>query len=206
MSSTTHTSSSFRHQLVRLGPHLVVLLFFVAITFAMTWPLALHLTTSVIGPFRSDNYEYIWKIYWVKHALFDLRQSPWVVPDIYYPGGYLLAFGEITPLHTFWGLPVTLLVGEVASYNVFILMSTVLSGYITYLWLWTLTGNRGASVLGGLIFAFCPYRMARIAGHLPLVSTEGFPLFFLGAESFVKEQKPRDAICYHARGYGGGVT
>ncbi|NIV37335.1 MAG: hypothetical protein GWN58_50310, partial [Anaerolineae bacterium] len=123
--------------------------------------MALHFTTSVIGPFRSDNFEYIWKIYWIKHALFDLRQSPWQVPDIYYPSGYLLAFGEITPLHTFWGLPITLLVGEVASYNSFILISTILSGYFTYLWLWTLTGNRAASVLGGLIFAFYPYRMAR---------------------------------------------
>ena len=194
MNPGTHTSYGLRYRLLRLGPHLGVMLFFALITVAMTWPLALHLSTSVIGPFRSDNYEYIWKIYWVKHALFDLRQSPWLVADIYYPSGYLLAFGEITPLHTFWGLPVTLLVGEVASYNLFILISTVLSGYFTYVWLWRLTGNRAASVLGGLIFAFCPYRMARIAGHLPLVSTGGFPLFFLGAENFAEKQKPRDAL------------
>ena len=119
---------------------------------------------------------------------------PGKLPDIYYPSGYPLSFGEITPLHTFWGLPITLLVGEVASYNLLILISTVLSGFFTYLWLWTLTGNRAASVLGGLIFAFYPYRMARIAGHLPLVSTQGFPLFFLGAESFVEERKPCGAL------------
>jgi hypothetical protein len=160
----------------------------------MTWPLILHLDSSVIGPFRNDNYEYIWKIYWIKHALFDLHQSPWLAPEIYYPDGYLLAYGEITPLHTFWGLPITLLVGEVASYNLFILISTILSGYFTYLWLWSLTGSRGASLLGGLIFAFCPYRMARIAGHLPLVSTEGLPLFFLSVERFLGQQRPRYAF------------
>ena len=173
--------------------NIAVFVLFVVVSLIMTWPLALHLGSSVIGPFRTDNFEYIWKIYWVKHALFDLGQSPWIAPDIYYPNGYLLAYGEITPLHTFWGLPITLLTGEVTSYNLFILFSTILSGYFTYLWVLSLTRNQPASILAGVIFAFCPYRMARIAGHLPLVSTEGFPLFFLGIEQFVQKQRLRDA-------------
>jgi len=165
-----------------------VFVFFTVASVAMTWPLVLHLGSSVIGPFRSDNFEYIWKIYWIKHALFDLGQSPWRVADIYYPSGYLLAYGEITPLHTFLGLPITLLTNEVTSYNLFILVSTILSGYLTYLWVRALTKNHAASILAGIVFAFCPYRMARIAGHLPLVSTQGFPLFFLGIERFVQQE------------------
>jgi hypothetical protein len=130
-----------------LASHLGVATIFVLATIMMTWPLALHLGKSVIGPFRNDNFEYLWKIYWVKHALIDLRQSPWVAPDIYYPHGYRLAYGEITPLHTFLGLPVTLLVGEIASYNLFILASTALSGYFTYVWILSLTGNRAAGLV-----------------------------------------------------------
>jgi hypothetical protein len=162
---------------------LLVCVLYLAISLICTWPLALHIATHVIGPFHGDNLEYVWKMWWVRHAWFDLRISPWFVPHIYWPHGYPLAYGEITPLHTVLMLPVNLLLGEVCTYNLAILLSVWLSGWLAYLWLLDLTGGRkGAAFVGGLIFAFCPYRMARIAGHLPLVSTEGIPLVLWGLE------------------------
>jgi len=170
-----------------------VALLFSLLAIVVTWPLCLHLGTKVIGPFLGDNLEYVWKIWWVKHALMDLGQSPLVQPDIYYPFGYQLAYGEITPIHTYLGIPSTALVGPTATYNLFILASISLSGFFTYLFVYEWTGNRSAGIVAGFVFAFCPYRMARIAGHLPLVDTQWLPLFFLFLERFIDRHRRANA-------------
>jgi len=174
---------------------LLVPILYALVSLIFTWPLVLHVSTSVIGPFHGDNLEYVWKIWWVRHAWFERGISPWLVPHIHWPYGYPLTHGEITPLHTVVMLPVNLLLGEVCTYNLAILLSTWLSGWLTYLWLKDLTGgDRGAAFVGGLVFAFCPYRMARIAGHLPLISTEGIPLVLWGVERFWRRHWWRDGL------------
>lgn len=163
---------------------------YLAIALAFTWPLALHLSTHVIGPFYGDNLEYVWKIWWVRHAWFDLRVSPWIVPQAYWPYGYALTYGEITPLHTVLMLPINLLLGEVRTYNLVVLLSIWLAGWVTYRWLLDLTeGRQGPAFVGGLVFALCPYHMARIAGHLPLMSTAGIPLTLWGMERFWERRR-----------------
>ncbi len=114
-------------------------------------------------------------------------------PDIYYPYGYPLALGEISPLHTYFGLPLTVLFGPVVAYNLFILGSVFFSGFFTYLYVRELTDRASAGLLSGLIFAFLPYRMARIAGHLPLVDTQWIPLYLLFLERVLRRRRARDA-------------
>jgi hypothetical protein len=170
-----------------------VVLLFVMLAIVVTWPLPLHLSTHIIGPFYGDNLEYVWKIWWVEHALIELRQSPLVQPDIFYPYGYPLAYGEITPMHTYLGLPLTMMLGPVATYNLFILASFVLSGLFTYLFVRRLTKSAAAGIVAGVIFTFCPYRMARIAGNLPLVDTHWLPLCLLFVERFISRRRWADA-------------
>ena len=171
-----------------------VTLLFLLLSVILTWPLAANLTTQVIGPFHGDNLEYVWKIWWVKHALLDLGQSPLLQPEVYYPYGYPLAYGEITPIHTYVGVPFTALLGPIATYNLFILTSFVTSGLFCYLFVRELTGSAPAGVLAGVVFAFCPYRMARVAGNLPLVDTQWIPLFILFLERFSSRHRRRDAV------------
>lgn len=180
---------------VEVANNLFASILYLLVSLIFTWPLVLHISTSVIGPFHGDNLEYVWKIWWVRHAWLDLRISPWLVPHVYWPHGYSLTYGEITPLHTVVMLPVNLLLGEVCAYNLAILLSAWLSGWLAYLWLKDLTGgDRCAAFVGGLIFAFCPYRMARIAGHLPLISTEGIPLVLWGMERFWRRRRWGDGL------------
>jgi hypothetical protein len=172
---------------------------YLVLVVVFTWPLALHAATHVIGPFRGDNLEYVWKVWWVRHSWFERHASPWFVPHVYWPYGYDPAYGEITPLHTVLMLPVNLLLGEVWTYNLAILFSAWLSAWLTYLWLVDLTeGRQGAAFVGGLIFAFCPYRMARIAGHLPLVGTQGIPLVLWGLERFWQRRRLSDGLLISA--------
>ncbi len=169
------------------GPTARATVLFTILAVIVTWPLVAHLSTQVIGPFYGDNLEYVWKIWWTKHAILDLGQSPLIQPDIYYPFGYPLAYGEITPIHTYLGIPVTALFGPVATYNLFILLSVVLSGLFTYLFVRELTDSDPAGIVAGVGFALCPYHMARIAGNLPLVDTQWLPLFLLFLERFIQK-------------------
>ena len=184
--------------------HPGALLLYTALTCIFLYPLPLHLTTQVIGPFHGDNLEYLWKMTWVKQALFDLHQSPLSVPHIYAPYGYPLATGEITPIHTYLGAPLTALLGAITTYNLFILFSFILSGWFTYLLVHRLTGSTAAALLSGVIFAFCPYRIARAAGHLPLMDTQWIPLFLLALEEFIRTPRARflvlAGLCYAAAG------
>jgi len=163
-------------------PHLAALGIYAALTAVMTWPLVARFGSAVLGP-PGDNLEYFWKLWWFKHALLDLRVSPFFHPGVFYPFGYPLALSETTLVHTLLGLPLTALLGETVAYNTMVFASFVLSGYGVYLLACQGGCSRVASWFAGAAFAFCPYRMAHLgAGHLPLLGTGWIALVFWALE------------------------
>src|SRR5690606_16152809 len=136
----------YNTNMTRRAAHpLIVPLLYALLTCAFTFPLILNLTTHVLGDARLDNYEYVWKLWWVQHAVFDLGVSPWFHERIYYPFGYPLAYGEMTPIHTFLLMPVTRVLGAVVTYNLIMIGSSILTGWATYAlarrWLTRLTSD-----------------------------------------------------------------
>lgn len=198
-----------------LRAHIAVLAFYLLLAVMFTFPLILHFDTHVLavrddsaplGGAKIDNMEYVWKLWWVPHALFDLHISPFFAPDIYAPFGYPLAYGEITPLHTFGLLPITLLFGATAAFNVAALGSTMLTGWATYLlarrFLTQNTGqHRGgdewlihaAALFAGAAFALCGYRMQRLMGHLPLLGTHFLALALFQLDVWLERRRPHHA-------------
>jgi hypothetical protein len=175
--------------------NLAALSFFIIVTTTMLYPVVLNFSKLPAG---GDIYEYIWKLWWFKHALIETGQSPWIAPHIYYPHGYLLSYGETTPLNTILGLPLTWLLGEYRAFNTLLLLSTILSGFTTFLLVREITDSVWAGLLAGIIFAFAPYRRVRFL-HLNLLSTQWLPLIFYFLERFVRTRKPKYAL-------GGGIA
>ena len=166
--------------------HLGVIVLFSLLTAVMTWPLVAIMNRGVLGP-PGDNLEYVWKMWWFKRALLDLRTTPFFNPDVFYPFGYPLALSEMTMANTVLMLPVTLLLGETVAYNLAIYGSFVLSGYGMYLLLRGLRCGQIAALFGGVAFAYCPYRMSHMgAGHLPLMGTGWIPLLFWAIERMLQ--------------------
>jgi hypothetical protein len=64
----------------------------------------------------------------------------------------------------FW--PLAALFGPVLGWNLFLLLTYLAAGAFTYLWLRELRLPVGAALIGGLVFALEPYRVAQSAGHL----------------------------------------
>jgi hypothetical protein len=174
--------------------HILAIAFLSLLTVAVTWPLVLHFGSKVPGWYIADNYEYLWKMWWFKHALLDLHQSPLVAPQLFYPQGFQLANAELSPLLTVVGLPFTWLWGEIPTYNLLSLLSFIVAGWATFALVYRITGNGWAGILAGTLFALTPYHVERYAGILPSASVEGIPVFFLGLELWAQERRKRWAL------------
>ncbi|RME56543.1 hypothetical protein D6779_10440, partial [Candidatus Parcubacteria bacterium] len=169
------------------------LLFYVALSVIVTWPLVLHWKEMVPGWYVADNYEYLWKMWWFKEKLLH-GQSPFFAPRILYPYGYNLAYSELTFLHTVVGLPLTLFWGEVPAYNFFALLSFVLSGWGAFGFMKRVGMGFWPALFSGVVYMLTPYHVERYAGILPLMSVEGIPLFLWGVEEWLFSRKVRWAL------------
>ena len=185
-------NSSTRH----VALHITVLATLLVLSVVLTYPLVRILGSGILGaPAPGDNFEYLYKVWWFKRALFDLQVSPFFNARMFHPFGYNVALSETTLSNTIAALPVTLFCGEVVAYNLTMLGSFVLSGLGMYLLVLHLTASRAAGLLSGIVFAFCPYRLAHLgAGHLPLMGTQWLPLLFLYLDWMVVNQRPGDAL------------
>jgi hypothetical protein len=165
---------------VRWARSLPVPLYFLITTLLFTWPAALHLGHAVIGQL-GDNMHFAWLMGWFNRAIFQEGRSPLFAPQLNYPEGWHLARSETTPLLAVLGLPITWLGGPLMAYNVIALLTFFLSGLSVYAWVRRLTGDRLASLLAGTLYAFLPFRIAHfLGGHLNMLGTMWFPLFFMG--------------------------
>lgn len=177
-------------------PTRLALLFFLLITAVFLRPVIFHFFDQVSGV--GDTYEYVWRLWWIKHSLIDTAQSIWFVPYIYYPHGYPFAYSEVTPTNTFFGLPFTLAFGEFSAHNALLLINILLTAFTTFLLAYQLTGNWWASLLAGILFGFSSFRRGQYF-HLIHLTFQWFPLIFLFLERFLRTGRRKYA-------FAGGVA
>ena len=171
-----------------------VLFLYVVLTIAITYPVAFFLRTKVIGG-PADNFHFLWELWYVAHALFDLHKSPFFDPDVFVPFGFsLIRNQDLSPGTVLLFSPLTHFFGEVFTYNFLILASFVLTAFGTYLLARELWSNRLAAFLAGIIVGFCPYRFAHAGGHLSIVSTQWIPFFFLYLERLISRPRLKNAV------------
>ena len=160
----------------------------------MTYPAVLFLRTKVLGG-PGDNFHFLWELWYVAHALFDLHKSPFFDSDVFVPFGFsLIRNQDLSPGTVLLFSPLTHFFGEVFTYNFLVLASFPLTAFGTYLFARQLWSNRAAALLAGIIVGFCPYRFAHAAGHLSIVSTQWIPFFFLYLERLISKPRLRSAV------------
>ncbi len=142
----------------------------------------------------TDGWQNVWFLWWNGQALLDW-QSPFFSPLLYHPDGARLALQPLGLSNALLTMPVNLLFGPIAAYNLAVLLAFVLSGLAGYLLARRVSGNQAAAFVGGLIFAFSPYHLTRLwDGQLELMATHwpAFYAFFLLRA--VEERRPRDVL------------
>lgn len=174
-------ASRQRNDLIVIGVYLVLAI-------ALTYPLALHLTTHVPGR-GTDDPALTWNLWWMKYALFDLGAMPLYSSYIFYPIGVNLVAYTATFLNGVLALPLVLAFGVIPAQNLYVLGALVLGGYGAFLLsreiLSRLHSEGGlssdlAAGLAGAFYAFGAWHLSYVAaGHFMLLSNQWLPLFAL---------------------------
>ena len=127
---------------------------------------------------NSDGQWSIWNVAWIARTLVTDPANLFNA-NIFYPHQQTLAFSENNLAAGLLGVPVYWASkNPYLTLNVVFLVSMALSFAGAYYLVRHLTGDRRASVVSGICFAFCPYLFARTS-HIQLLITAGLPFALL---------------------------
>lgn len=170
----------------------LVTLFFLALSIVQTWPLVLHMDDHVMA-WAPDGYQHMWNLWWFKHQLLSLH-NPFRTDLLFYPQGSDLYMHTLTPVNGLFTLPWQILSGNVIlSWGITSLLFLTASGVGAYALAYRVSRDPWASLAGGMIFAFSPFVMTHINGHLNISTTWPIPFFVLAVLSFHDTLRLRDA-------------
>lgn len=163
--------------------HIAALVGYALLTVVMTWPLAAEATVAIPGD-SFDGWQNYWNLWWVKVALVERLQNPYVTDLLYYPTGVGLYFHTLNPFNGLATLPVQLSAGLIPAYNTVVLISWVLAGYGVFLLTRWVVGRRdsastAAAFCAGLVFTFAPVHMAHLLGHMQVMALQWLPFYAL---------------------------
>mgnify|MGYP004519864397 CR=1 FL=1 len=162
---------------------LLSLLFYTALFVAFNWPLAAHFGAAYPGHDGNDANIYVWNAYNFRQAVAS-GSNPFATTLLNYPRGLSLIMHAYTPVI---GLLNVLLRDEILAVNLALALSYVLSGVGAYRLTRRWVSNPVLCLLAGLIFAFSPYKLARLPEHYNLLLTATVPFYlyaFLEAFDF----------------------
>jgi hypothetical protein len=162
----------------------------------MTWPLARGLARDVAWDL-GDSILNMWILAWDCERFLDVlfghysHLRHFFDANIFHPAPLTLAYSEhlvpqalqIFPLYALTKNPIL-------CYNILFLSTYVLSGVGMFLFARELTGNTAAAFVGGLLFAFAPYRIPQ-ASHLQVLSSQWMPFALYGFRRWVEHGRTR---------------
>ena len=170
---------------------LSVLLIYILLGVAMTWPLAARLKTHLPGS-GDDVWTHQWTFWWVKQSIMD-RSSPFYTDLLFHPHGVSLAYHNIAWLNIAAWLPLQAIVGSIAAYNLLFIATFALNGFAMYLLARELTASEPAAFAGGLVYGFWPYTLSHY-DHPNLIVVCWVPLALLYLRRTLQEGQIRDAL------------
>ena len=137
-------------------------LFYLLLSYLLfAFSIGFKLTTRYIGKLSHDQIQYIWTLYWWPYAV-SHHINPLFSTYIWHPNGTDLSFAPASvPGASFIALPITLIFGPVASYNILIIVGNALSAFLTFLITKYLTRSFTAGVIAGLLFGFSTYQFVQ---------------------------------------------
>lgn len=156
----------------------LLLLFFAyaLLTVVFTYPAVFHLSDKVIGD-GGDNYQFL-SFQYLATSQIQNGQFPFGWTNYWrYPVGFDFSTGYDSTLLLLTGLflyPV--FIDPVLVYNLSVLIFFILNCFFSYLFFQKMTKNTLLGFIGGVIYGFSFYNLARGGGHSNLLMTGFIPL------------------------------
>jgi hypothetical protein len=149
---------------------------FVGGALALTWPLALRLTTALpanLGDPLLNSIILAWNTQWLTGA----RAGGFWDAPIFHPHDNALAYSEHLIGQTLFVWPIFAATDNaVLTYNIALLASFALSGVASYLWIHALTGRRDVALVFAAALTFSPFRMGAQLSRLQMLAAGWLPL------------------------------
>jgi len=141
-----------------------------------------------------DQYANVWFLRWTPFALLH-GLNPLFSTFANYPFGVNLVTNTSSPLLGLLGMPVTLAVGSIATFNVLSTLALAGSATAGYAFARRWTTWRPAAWVAGLLYGFSPYEIGQATGHLNLSFVVLPPLILLAVHEVTVRQawSPRRA-------------
>ncbi len=159
------------------------------------------LTHPAIGRFSThyfadghDGLLNVWRMWWVREALFRLHESPFYTTYIHHPYGTSLLCDDLALLHGVFGSLLAPWLTLVQIHNAIVVLAFVSSGLFAFLLCHHFTRAWGPSLWGGYLFTFSQYHFAHAQGHLSLVSMQWLPLFAFTWSAFLRKARTAAAL------------
>lgn len=156
------------------------------LTVGILAPYSLRMTNSL--PNSIDPLLYAWNL---SHNLDSARNGFTSLLDtnIFYPETNTLALSDTLFAQTILTAPLLYFTSNpVLVENIYVLSTFPLSAATMFMLSYYLTGHAWASAISGIFFAFSYPRISQI-GHMPAISSQWLPLFFLYFIRFIREHK-----------------
>lgn len=165
---------------------------FAGLTAAMTMPQVRHLRDSVAFD-AGDPLLSTWRVSWVAHQI---ARDPLHLFDanIFYPSRYTLAYSDSVLVPALMGAPLVWLgLPQLVVYNLLLLSGFALSGFGMFVLVRSLTGQTGAALVAGFVFAFLPFRYMHYS-HLELQMAQWMPLCLWALHRTIDTGRLRDGL------------
>ena len=177
---------------------------FSAAAVVFTYPLAWRLGEGLAGDGADANL-FVWNHWWLAQAL-ERGVNPYVTDMIFWPVGTSLVLHTFSPYHGVLALLLTPWTGDVAAYNLLVILSFALCGWAGYLLARDVSGSEAAAYIGGFAFGFTSYHYAHALGHLNLLAYHWLPLLLLFFMRYARTGRRRDALFAGLMLVGAGLT
>jgi hypothetical protein len=165
----------------------------------MTWPLAAGITRDVAWDL-GDSVLNMWILAWDCEQLRGILQGHYAHvrhffdANIFHPAPLTLAYSEHLVPQAIQIFPIYALTkNPILCYNLLFLSTFVLSGLGMFLFAREVTGSTAAAVVGGLLFAFAPYRIPQ-SSHLQVLSSAWMPFAMYGFRRYFDGGRTRALI------------
>lgn len=163
---------------------------FAALTSLFTYPL--WLAPGSLLHDLGDSRLNAWILAWDAHALLtDPLQL--FNANIFHPHARTLAFSENLLGTAVLVAPINWAGGPVLAYNVALLLSFVLTGVGTTLWVRHLSGSTGAGLVAGVIWTFGPAKLDQLA-HLQMLTGQWVPFALWAMTLYLETGRRRHAL------------
>jgi len=175
------------------GDFLLALGVYSLLTLVFFYPCLSNISTHLIGP-AEDNLGVYWEVWWASDKVLHGTQSLTFTDFVFYPQGSSLYYAAWSFYNLLLSLPLGIIFGNIAAYNLIILHSFPFAGLGAFLLIRHLTRNSWLALLGGFMFAFSPLHFASAQHHWHINTMQFVPFFVLFYIRAIKEGTRRNLI------------